>query len=143
MRPAGWTWRGRRPGAGVWGGAADPRYGACERGVAWAARAGVDVPALTEQYGGRIELLHIKDATNLGGDRPTFTNLGEGEVPLQEILAAAEEHADIAYYVMEYDMAPQGEDFVATGFEYLTGQEAGEPQPADPKIGRASGRESA
>src|SRR5699024_744798 len=56
---------------------------------------------------------------------PAFTNLGDGDVPLQEILAAAQEHADIAYYVMEYDVAPQGEDFVETGFEYLTGQEAG------------------
>src|SRR5690606_34261469 len=39
---------------------------------------------------------------------------------------AAEEHAEIAYYVLEYDVAPQGEDFVVTGFEYLTGLEAGE-----------------
>ncbi|PYF95917.1 hypothetical protein SAMN05216184_1251, partial [Georgenia satyanarayanai] len=75
-------------------------------------------------HGDRIELLHIKDATGLGGNI-AFTNLGEGEVPLQEILAAAQE-ADIALYVMEYDVAPQGEDFVETGFEYLTGQEAGE-----------------
>src|SRR5690606_38754836 len=104
----------------------DPRYVTFELDVAWAAHAGVDVPALIEQYGDRIELLHIKDATNLGGDRPTFTNLGEGEVPLQEILAAAEEHADIAYYVVEYDVAPRGEEFVTTAFEYLTGQQAGE-----------------
>src|SRR5690625_7846144 len=27
---------------------------------------------------------------------------------------------------MEYDRAPEGEEFVRTGFEYLTGQEAGE-----------------
>src|SRR5690606_4061817 len=46
--------------------------------------------------------------------------------PLQEILAAAEEHADIAYYVVEYDVAPRGEEFVTTAFEYLTGQQAGE-----------------
>ncbi|WP_413451054.1 ThuA domain-containing protein [Georgenia phoenicis] len=106
----------------------DPDFVTFQLDVAWAADAGVDVPALIEEYGDRIELLHIKDATNLGGeDGPSFTNLGEGDVPLQEILAAAEEHAEIAYYVMEYDVAPEGDDFVTTGFEYLTGLEAGEP----------------
>ncbi|WP_324650820.1 ThuA domain-containing protein [Georgenia sp. H159] len=104
----------------------DPEYVTFQLDVAWAAHAGVDVPALIEEYGDRIELLHIKDATNLGGERPTFTNLGEGDVPLQDILAAARDHANIAYYVLEYDVAPDGEDFVETGFEYLTGQPAGE-----------------
>src|SRR5690625_1956828 len=104
----------------------NPEYVTFQVDVAWAAHAGVDVAELLAEYGERIELLHIKDATGLGGNRPTFTNLGEGDVPLQEILAAAEEHADIAYYVLEYDVAPQGEDFVETGFEYLTGLEAGE-----------------
>ncbi|WP_139315889.1 sugar phosphate isomerase/epimerase [Cellulosimicrobium sp. CUA-896] len=81
---------------------------------------------LIEEYGDRIELLHVKDAVNLNaGGRPTFTNLGEGDVPLQDILAAGQE-AGVELYVMEYDRAPDGEDFVTTGFEYLTGQEAGE-----------------
>ncbi|MEE6283343.1 ThuA domain-containing protein, partial [Georgenia sp. MJ170] len=103
----------------------NPEYVTFQVDVAWAAHAGVDVPALIEEHGERIELLHIKDATGLGGSI-SFTNLGEGDVDLQGILAAAEEHAEIAYYVLEYDVAPQGEDFVVTGFEYLTGQEAGE-----------------
>lgn len=106
----------------------DPEYVTFELDVAWAADAGVDVPALLEEHGERIELLHVKDATNLDAPgSPTFTNLGEGDVDLQGILAAAEEHADIAYYVLEYDLAPRGEEFVATGFEYLTGLEPGEP----------------
>jgi len=105
----------------------DAEYVTFQLDVAWAAHAGIDVPALIEQYGDRIELLHIKDATNLGGSgSPQWTNLGEGDVDLQGILAAAREHADIALYVMEYDRAPEGEEFVRTGFEYLTGQEAGE-----------------
>ncbi|WP_255365164.1 PQQ-dependent sugar dehydrogenase [Cellulosimicrobium sp. I38E] len=107
----------------------DPDLVTFQLDVAWAAHAGVDVPALIEEYGDRIELLHVKDATGLNaGGRPTFTNLGEGEVPLQEILTAAQE-AGVAYYVMEWDMAPDGEDFAATGFEYLTGLPAGEPAP--------------
>ncbi|MEE6283342.1 TIM barrel protein [Georgenia sp. MJ170] len=102
----------------------NPEYVTFQVDVAWAAHAGVDVPALIEEHGDRIELLHIKDAVNVAGEgRPTFTNLGEGEIPLQEILAAAEEHAEIAYYVLEFDQAPLGETFAETGFSYLTGEE--------------------
>ncbi|WP_171467968.1 PQQ-dependent sugar dehydrogenase [Cellulosimicrobium sp. 72-3] len=107
----------------------NPEYVTFQLDVAWAAHAGVDVPALIEQYGDRIELLHVKDATGLNaGGRPSFTNLGEGEVPLQEILTAAQE-AGVAYYVLEWDQAPDGEDFAAHGFEYLTGVPAGEAGP--------------
>ncbi|WP_152191597.1 PQQ-dependent sugar dehydrogenase [Georgenia satyanarayanai] len=111
----------------------NPEYVTFQLDVAWAAHAGVDVPALIEEHGDRIELLHVKDATNLGGSsNPTFVNLGEGDVDLQGILAAAEEHADIAYYVMELDRAADGETFVETGFEYLTGREPGEvPAPVE------------
>ncbi|MFD4991280.1 TIM barrel protein [Cellulosimicrobium cellulans] len=104
----------------------NPEYVTFQLDVAWAAHAGVDVVALIEEYGDRIELTHIKDATNVAGEgRPTFTNLGDGEVPLQEILAAAQE-AGVRYYVLEYDLAADGEDFATTGFEYITGLEAGE-----------------
>ena len=110
----------------------DPQYVTFEVDVAWAAHAGVDVAELIEQHGDRIELLHIKDATDLGGESPDFANLGEGDVPLQDILVAAQD-APIAYYVMEYDMAEEGEEFAVTGFEYLTGLEAGEPgEPSEP-----------
>src|SRR5690606_3678612 len=71
----------------------DPEYVTFELDVAWAADAGIDVPALLEEHGERIELLHIKDATNLDAPGcPTFTNLGEGDVDLQAILTAAVEH---------------------------------------------------
>ncbi|MEE6283269.1 DUF1349 domain-containing protein, partial [Georgenia sp. MJ170] len=106
----------------------DPDYVTFQVDVAWAAHAGVDVAELLEEYGDRIELLHIKDATGLGSSI-SFTKLGEGDVPLQEILAAAEEHANIALYVMEYDQSPVGEAFSAEGFEYLTGVPAGQPTP--------------
>jgi sugar phosphate isomerase/epimerase/glucose/arabinose dehydrogenase/regulation of enolase protein 1 (concanavalin A-like superfamily) len=112
----------------------DPEFVTFELDVAWAAHAGVDVPGLIQEYGDRIELLHIKDATNLGGEgNPTFTNLGDGEVPLDEILAVSQESANIAYYVLEYDLAADGEDFATTGYEFLTGEEAGEPSQPDPE----------
>ncbi|QDB78449.1 TIM barrel protein [Georgenia wutianyii] len=104
----------------------DPRYVTFQLDVAWAAHAGIDVPALIEEYGDRIELLHVKDATNLGGTSPTFTNLGDGDVPLQDILRAARDHANVSLYVLEYDVSPNGPSFVETGYEYLTGVPAGE-----------------
>lgn len=99
----------------------DPALVTFQLDVGWAAHAGQDVPGLLNQYGDRIDLLHIKDATNLGGaGSPKFTNLGDGEVDLQNILKAAKK-ADVAYYVLEYDLAPEGKNFATTGFEYLVG----------------------
>ncbi|MPV50695.1 TIM barrel protein [Pseudactinotalea sp. HY160] len=99
----------------------DPKYVTFEVDVAWAAHANVDVPALLRKYSDRVELLHIKDGDGLGtADRPTFTNLGDGENKLQEILAAAAD-GNIEYYIMEYDRAADGNSFVTNGFEYLTG----------------------
>ncbi|XBH22411.1 sugar phosphate isomerase/epimerase [Jonesiaceae bacterium BS-20] len=101
----------------------DPQYVVFQVDVAWATHAKVDVPELLKTYGDRVELLHIKDGTGMGeGPRPSFTNIGEGEVAMQEILAVAQE-IDIAYYILEYDVAPQGKDFATTGFEYLVGTE--------------------
>src|SRR5690606_29851606 len=106
----------------------NPEWVTFQLDVAWAADAGVDVPALIAEHGERIELLHIKDATNLGGaGNPVLTKLGEGDVDLQAILAAARDHAEVALYVLEYDVSPGGEAFAAEGVEYLTGQPAGEP----------------
>ena len=104
----------------------DPEYVTFQVDVGWASHAEVDVPRLLYTYGDRIDLLHIKDATGLGGSgNPQFTNIGDGEVDMQNILRAAQ-RIDVQYYVLEYDMAPQGENFVETGFEYLTGLDAGE-----------------
>jgi sugar phosphate isomerase/epimerase len=109
----------------------DPELVTFQVDVAWAEHADVDVVELLAEHGERIDLLHVKDATGVGGydpetnPRPTFTNLGEGEVPLQEILAEAVEQ-DVDLFVMEYDGSPASDVFAAQGFEYLTGLEAGE-----------------
>ena len=103
----------------------NPEWVTFQLDVGWATHAGENVAALIGEYGDRISLLHIKDAVNLGGGgSPTFVNLGEGNVPLQDILAAAQA-AGIDYYVMEYDFAADGNSFATEGFEYLTGLPAG------------------
>lgn len=97
----------------------DPRYVTFQVDIAWAVHAGVDVTALLEEYGDRIELLHVKDATDLGGEgRPTFTDLGEGDIDFEPILEAAQGH--VKYYVIERDGAPADREFAEDSFEYLT-----------------------
>ncbi|WP_135849041.1 PQQ-dependent sugar dehydrogenase, partial [Serinibacter arcticus] len=110
----------------------DPELVTFQVDIAWAAHAGVDVVDLLAEHGERIDLLHVKDATNLGGTeeqpRPVFTNLGDGDVELEAILAKAQE-VGVELYVMEYDGSPADDSFAAEGFEYLTGIEAGDPTP--------------
>jgi len=60
--------------------------------VGWAKFAGVNPVALMKKYGSRIPLLHFKDvrADACAENRDTcFTAVGEGSIPLREILAAA------------------------------------------------------
>jgi len=60
--------------------------------VGWAKFAGADPVGLMKKYGSRIPLLHFKDvrADACAENRDTcFTAVGEGSIPLREILAAA------------------------------------------------------
>lgn len=96
----------------------DPRYVTFEVDVLWAYDAGVDVVALLEEYGDRIELLHVKDGFLNGDARATFADVGEGEIEWEPILRAAQ--GKVKYYTVEYDFAPDGREFAADSFEYLT-----------------------
>jgi sugar phosphate isomerase/epimerase len=96
----------------------DPRYVTFELDVLWAADAGVDVVALLEEYGDRIELLHVKDGFLNGDARATFADVGEGEIDWEPILEAA--HGKVKYYTVEYDIAPDGRGFAADSFDYLS-----------------------
>ncbi|WP_069387114.1 sugar phosphate isomerase/epimerase family protein [Cellulosimicrobium cellulans] len=96
----------------------DPRYVTFELDVLWAYDAGVDVVALLEEYGDRIELLHVKDGYLNGDARATFADVGEGEIDWEDVLDAA--HGKVRYYTVEYDLAPDGQEFAADSFEYLT-----------------------
>jgi sugar phosphate isomerase/epimerase len=95
----------------------DPRYVSFELDVGWAADAGIDVPAWIEEYGNRIELLHVKDAVNINaaGD-PRQVALGSGELDLPAIITAAEPY--VKYYTYEWDYAPSFESS-AESYHYL------------------------
>ncbi|MCT2584830.1 sugar phosphate isomerase/epimerase family protein [Actinophytocola gossypii] len=99
----------------------DHRYVTFQLDVGWAVAAGVDVPRLLEKYGDRIDLLHVKDGTEVDGEF-VQAPLGAGEVDLRPILAAAK--GKVRYYVFEQDPIFFGEvdtmlDEARTSFRYL------------------------
>lgn len=95
----------------------DPRYVTFELDVGWAADAGLDVPAWIEEYGDRIELLHVKDAVNVDAEGDMRqVSLGSGDLDLPAIIAAAEPYVE--YYTYEWDDAPSFETS-AQSYQYL------------------------
>jgi sugar phosphate isomerase/epimerase len=64
----------------------------------WAAVAGADVVALLGRLGGRVHALHVKDGPVVEGE--PHTAVGQGAMPVPEILAAAPEDA---WRVVELD----------------------------------------
>lgn len=95
----------------------DPRYVTFQLDVGWAADAGIDVPAWIEEYGDRIELLHIKDAVNVNAEGdPRQVALGNGDIDLPAIIAASEPY--VQYYTYEWDYAPSFESS-AESHQYL------------------------
>jgi sugar phosphate isomerase/epimerase len=95
----------------------DPRYVTFQLDVGWAADAGIDVPAWIEEYGDRIELLHVKDAVNVNADGDMRqVALGSGDLDLPAIITAAEPYVE--YYTYEWDWAPSFETS-AESYQYL------------------------
>jgi sugar phosphate isomerase/epimerase len=96
----------------------DPRYVTFQLDILWAEDAGVDTAALIEEYGDRIELLHIKDGLLNGSARAIPTDVGEGEIDWAPILEAAQ--GKVKLYSVERDGAPATAEFARDSFEFLT-----------------------
>lgn len=81
-----------------------------ELDVGWAKFAGADPVALMEKYHDRIPLLHFKDVTAeaCAANRDTcFTAIGEGSIPLREIMAAAKHCAIVEHgLIIDQDDSP-------------------------------------
>ncbi|MGY2893887.1 sugar phosphate isomerase/epimerase family protein [Deinococcus sp. UYEF24] len=67
-----------------------------ELDVAWIYAGGQDPVAYLRRYAGRTPLVHLKDVRREGQGWQTVA-LGEGEVPLQEVLAAVPQDAQTFY----------------------------------------------
>jgi sugar phosphate isomerase/epimerase len=97
----------------------DPRNVAFQLDVYWAEYAGADPAQLVEQYGKRIQLLHVKDLR--ASDR-RIEIVSRGAIDFPEIFAAG--GGSTKYYVVEHDPRfgdPTFNPFEAAevGFDYL------------------------
>lgn len=94
--------------------AAAPAVG-LELDVGWAAAAGDDPVARIERFGDRIALLHAKD---MRLDPRAFAEIGEGDVPMADCLAAATA-AGVDWLVYEHDDPADPVASIERGAAYL------------------------
>ncbi len=97
----------------------DPNYVQAEIDIHWVQRGGENPVKWMEKLNGRLPLLHLKDYMVDPGGAPLFAELGNGTLPLKEIVAAAEK-SGCQHYIVEQDVCP-GDPFdsIATSFEYI------------------------
>lgn len=69
----------------------------------WVLKAGSDPVEFIRQHTGRVPLLHLKDRDTTDG---SFAPLGTGDLPLDELIAAAEE-IGTEYLIVEQDVCKQ------------------------------------
>jgi Xylose isomerase-like TIM barrel len=93
----------------------DPRYVDFQLDVGWAVIGGEDPVALIEQFGDRIELLHVKDVADIASR--TQTTVGQGIVDWRAVFAAAQGH--VKQYVIEQDPPVEPFSFAAESFRYV------------------------
>ena len=93
----------------------DPRWVDFQLDVGWATIGGEDPVALIEQFGDRIELLHVKDVADIASR--TQTTVGQGIVDWEGVFAAAQ--GKVQQYVIEQDPPVEPFSFAAESFEYV------------------------
>jgi sugar phosphate isomerase/epimerase len=93
----------------------DPRWVAFQLDVGWATIGGEDPVALIEEFGKRIELLHVKDVADIASR--TQTTVGQGIVDWAAVFAAAQ--GKVKQYVIEQDPPVEAFSFAAQSFEYV------------------------
>ena len=93
----------------------DPRWVTFQLDVGWATIGGEDPVALIEQFGDRIELLHVKDVADIASR--TQTTVGQGIVDWEGVFAAAQ--GQVKQYVIEQDPPVEPFSFAAESFRYV------------------------
>lgn len=81
--------------------ATSPETVQVEMDVCWVKRGGQDPLSYIRKYAGRLPLIHMKDFKYEGGGVQTL-ELGQGIVPLKDVLEAASE-ADVEWLIVEQD----------------------------------------
>ena len=95
----------------------DPRWVDFQLDVGWAVVGDQDPVALIEQFGDRIELLHVKDIADIGLPTEHQTTVGQGEIDWAGVFAASQ--GKVQQYVIEQDPPVEPFSFAEESFEYV------------------------
>jgi sugar phosphate isomerase/epimerase len=95
----------------------DPRWVTFQLDVGWATIGGEDPVQLIEQFGDRIELLHVKDVIGAGTPQQRQTTIGQGDVDWAAVFAASQ--GKVRQYVIEQDPPVEPFSFAAESFRYV------------------------
>ncbi len=97
----------------------DPRYLQGEPDTYWIQYGGGDSEDWCRALAGRLPLLHLKDYVTTAEQRPTFAEVGRGNLSWQPIIAAAEE-SGCEWFIVEQDRC-DGDPFdsLKMSFEHI------------------------
>lgn len=100
-------------------GETDPQYVQAELDTFWVQHGGGDAEDWCRQLKGRLPLLHLKDYAMGDDSKPTFAEIGNGNLNWKKIIAAAEE-SGCRWFTVEQDICPGDPlDSLRTSFEYI------------------------
>ena len=82
----------------------DPKKTSFVLDTYWVQHGGADIRRLIERLSGRIDILHLKDmaAYHPETKAPYYTQVGDGNIDMKDIVAHAENHG-VKYFVVEQD----------------------------------------
>jgi sugar phosphate isomerase/epimerase len=103
----------------------DPAYLQAELDVHWVQRGGGNPVEWVKKMAGRQPLIHLKDYKVDRHGEAQFAELGNGTLPLPEIVQAAEA-GGCRWYIVEQDVCPGSPfDSIAASFAYIKANLAG------------------
>ena len=97
----------------------NPDYLQAEIDTYWVQYGGGDPAVWCEKLSGRLPLLHLKDYAFTVDNKPTYTEIGAGNLDWKKIIAAAE-GSGCQWFIVEQDTCP-GDPFdsVAKSYRYI------------------------
>lgn len=97
----------------------NPKWVQAELDTYWVHLGGCECSGYCRSLKGRLPLLHLKDYQTTPGLTPHFAEIGNGNLPFKEIIAAAEE-SGCQWFIVEQDTCP-GDPFdsLRQSFNYI------------------------
>lgn len=97
----------------------DPKYLQAEPDTYWIQIGGGDNVEWCEKLSGRLPLIHLKDYMVTEENKPTFCEIGSGNLNFKKIIAAAEK-SGCQWFIVEQDTCPGDPvDSLAQSFDFI------------------------